>query len=141
MKSQNVDDSTLKTQETEFQISFFFFLFIQSWFLSLWYKLITCIWLAHPMYHSRKKNPTSYMYMYLASAECWHIHKMSSTSTWNSSHNNLCRNVSCTHVHVLEILQFYVFAHPSIIQAQVHSLLCICTFIHTTDKSECIHKH
>lgn len=41
MKSQKVNDSNLKTQETEFQI--FFFQFIQSWFLSLWYKLITCI--------------------------------------------------------------------------------------------------
>lgn len=41
MKSRKVDDRNLKTQETEFQISFF--QFIQSWFLSLWYKLITCI--------------------------------------------------------------------------------------------------
>lgn len=84
-----------------------------------------------------KKNPTSYMY--LTSAECWHIHIMSSTSTWNSSNNNLCSNVSCTHVHVLEILYRFNYLHTHQQCKLRYIIFCVFAHLHTTDKSECMY--
>lgn len=84
-----------------------------------------------------KKKPTSYMY--LTSAECWHIHIMSSISTWNSSHNNLCSNVSCTHVHVLEILYRFNYLHTHQQCKLRYIIFCVFAHLHTTDKSECMY--
>lgn len=117
---------------------FFFFQFIQSWFLSLWYKLITCM-TCTPNVSQLKKKTKQTSYMYFTSAECWHIHIMSSKSTWKIAHITICV-VMCL-AHMYSFRNFYRFIYlPTHQQCKLRYIIfCVFAHLHTTDKSECMY--